>query len=92
MNAVVLGQADAVTGDAPVILYGIEKTGGKLQTAGAMAETSFYGLGVAKNSELAKAVQAALQSMIDDGSYQAILDRWGVAAGGVGKATINAGA
>lgn len=91
MNAVVLGQADAVTGAAPVILYGIEKTGGKLQAAGDMAETTFYGLGVAKNSQLVAAVQAALQSMIDDGSYQRILDGWGVAAGGVTEATINAG-
>ena len=92
MNAVVLGQADAVTGDAAVILYGIEKTGDKLQTAGTMAETALYGLGVAKNSDMGKAVQAALQSMIDDGSYQAILDKWGVAKGGIDEATINAGA
>lgn len=92
INAVVLGTADAVTGAAPVILYGIEKTGDKLQTAGEMTDTSFYGLGVAKNSAMVPAVQAALQSMIDDGSYQEILDRWGVAAGAVTKATINAGA
>lgn len=91
MNAVVLGQADAVTGAAPVILYGIEKTKGKLQTAGSMAETTFYGLGVAKDSQLVQAVQSALQPMIDDGSYMAILDRWGVGDGGVEEATINAG-
>lgn len=91
MNAVVLGQADAVTGAAPVILYGIEKTKGKLQTAGAMAETSDYGLGIAKDSPLVKAVQVALQSMVDDGSYGEILNKWGVADGGIDEITINAG-
>ena len=30
--------------------------------------------------------------MVDDGSYQAILDEWGVADGGIDEITINAAA
>jgi polar amino acid transport system substrate-binding protein len=89
-NAVALGQADAFSADSPVTLYGISKLKGKLQTAGKTFEAAPYGMAVAKGSGMAKAVQTALQSMVDDGSYGKILDKWGVADGGLKKITINA--
>jgi polar amino acid transport system substrate-binding protein len=36
----------------------------------------------------AKAVQGALQALIDDGTYQKILDKWGV-RGAITKAEVN---
>jgi polar amino acid transport system substrate-binding protein len=89
-NAVALGQADAFSADSPVTLYGISQLKGKLQTAGKTFEAAPYGMAVAKGSGMAKAVQAALQSMVDDGSYGKILDKWGVADGGLKQITINA--
>ena len=91
-NAVVLGQADALSADSPVTLYAIEQTKGKLQPAGKTFDVAPYGIVVKKGSDLTKAVQAALQSMVDDGSYGKILDKWGVADGGIDKITINAAA
>lgn len=91
-NAVALGQADAFSADSPVTLYGISKLKGKLQTAGKTFEAAPYGMAVAKNSGMAKAVQAALQSMVDDGSYGKILKKWGVDDGGLKEITINAAA
>jgi polar amino acid transport system substrate-binding protein len=88
-NAVVLGQADALSADSPVTLYAIAQTGDKLQPAGATFDEAPYGMVVATGSELTAAVQAALQSMVDDGSYEAILDFWGVTDGGVDEITIN---
>ncbi|ASD22923.1 ABC transporter substrate-binding protein [Cryobacterium sp. LW097] len=91
-NAVVLGQADALSADSPVSLYAIAQTGDKLQPAGDTFDEAPYGMVVAKGSELTAAVQSALQSMVDDGSYTAILDAWGVTDGGVDEITINAAA
>jgi polar amino acid transport system substrate-binding protein len=91
-NAVALGQADAFSADSPVTLYAIAQLKGKLQLAGKTFDAAPYGLAVAKNSGMAQAVQAALQSMVDDGSYNKILDKWGVADGGLKKITINAAA
>ena len=91
-NAVVLGQADALSADSPVTLYAIAQTGDKLQPAGVTFDEAPYGMVVARGSELTTAVQAALKSMVDDGSYRAILDAWGVADGGVDEITINAAA
>jgi polar amino acid transport system substrate-binding protein len=91
-NAVALGQADALSADSPVTLYAISKSKGKLQLAGKTFDVAPYGIVVAKGSDLTKAVQAALQSMVDDGSYGKILDAWGVADGGIKTITINAAA
>jgi polar amino acid transport system substrate-binding protein len=88
-NAVVLGKADALSADTPVTGYAIAQTEDKLQPAGDAFDEAPYGIVVAQGSELTTAVQAALQSMIDDGSYQDILDEWGVAAGAIDEATIN---
>jgi polar amino acid transport system substrate-binding protein len=89
-TAVALGQANAFSADSPVTLYGLVQLKGKLQAAGKTFEAAPYGMAVAKGSGMAKAIQAALQSMVDDGSYGKILDKWGVADGGLKKITINA--
>ena len=91
-NAVALGQADAFSADSPVTLYAIAQLKGKLQLAGKTFEAAPYGLAVSKDSGMAEAVQAAVQSLVDDGAYADILDKWGVADGGLEEITINAGA
>jgi len=90
-TAVVLGQADAFSADSPVSLYAISKLK-KLQPAGKTFDATPYGMAVAKGSGMAEAVRAALQSLVDDGSYAKILNKWGVADGGMKQITINAGA
>lgn len=43
----------------------------------------------AKDSPLEPAVQAALNSLIEDGSYQKILDKWNIGFGAVKEAKRN---
>lgn len=88
-NAAVLGKADAVSADSPVTLYAIEQSKGKLAIAGKTFDSAPYGIVLAKDSGLAPAIQAALQSLMDDGTYGEILSAWGVANGGITSATIN---
>jgi polar amino acid transport system substrate-binding protein len=91
-NAVALGQVDALSADSPVTMAAIANTNGKLQAAGVSFDVAPYGIAVSKTGGLGKAIQAALQSMVDDGSYGAILANWGVTDGAVKKITINAAA
>ncbi|MDQ1526646.1 MAG: polar amino acid transport system substrate-binding protein [Microbacteriaceae bacterium] len=91
-NAVVLGQADAMTADSPITEYAIAKSGGKLKAAGKTFEVAPYGVAVAKGSTLDQAIQKAFQALVDDGTYKKILDKWGVADGGLKTITINAAA
>ena len=89
-NAVALGQADALSADSPVTLYAISQTDGKLQAAGESFDVAPYGIAVAKDTGLTEAIQAAMQSLVDDGTYAEILDTWGVADGAIDEITINA--
>ena len=90
-NAVVLGQADAMSADSPVTLYAIEQTDGKLEPAGDTFDSAPYGIPVAKGSDLIPALQAALEALIANGTYEEILTAWGVESGGVDTIEINAG-
>ncbi|MET0725748.1 MAG: ABC transporter substrate-binding protein [Leifsonia sp.] len=89
-NAVALGQADAMSADSPVTLYAISQTDGKLQAAGESFDVAPYGIVVGKDSGLTEAIQAAMQSLMDDGTYADILKAWGVSDGAITEATINA--
>ena len=88
-DAVILGKADATLGDSPVVAYGVKKSNGKLQLDGNVYASAPYGYPVAKGSKLAKAVQAALRSLIADGTYHKILKRWGVDGGAINKPKID---
>ncbi|MFN2518431.1 MAG: ABC transporter substrate-binding protein [Jatrophihabitantaceae bacterium] len=88
-NAVVLGKANAVTADSPVTAYAIKQSGGKLQQAGDIMEASLYGWPMAKGSTLVQAMQKALQSLIDNGTYGQICEKWGLKLGEIKTAEIN---
>lgn len=91
-NAVVQGAAEAFTADSPVTLFAISKLSDKIAASGQTFDVAPYGFALAKDSELTEAVQAALQSLMDDGTYTSILEHAGVEDGAISKATINAGA
>lgn len=89
ITAASLGKVDAVTADSPVTLFGIEQSKGKLVAAGATYDTAPYGFVLSKTGGLQKAIQAALQSLAADGTYTAILTKWGVQAGALSSFSIN---
>ncbi len=90
-NAVVLGQAEAFSADSPVTLDAIAAQSDKIEAAGETFDVAPYGYALPKDSDLTKAVQAALQSLMDDGTYLEILTAAGVEDGAIEEATINAG-
>ena len=89
-SAVVTGKDDAELADSPVIAYAVKQTNGKLQQVGDIYDSAPYGIVVPKGQgDYAKAIQAAVQKLIDSGAYTAILQKWGVEAGAVKTASIN---
>jgi polar amino acid transport system substrate-binding protein len=89
-NALALGQADAMSADSPITQYAVAQLSGKIELAGDAFDVAPYGIAVDKGSPLAKAIQAALQSLVDDGTYLDILSGSGVDAGAIDTITINA--
>ncbi len=89
-NAVVLGKSNAMSADSPITAYAIKQSGGKLQQAGQIAEAAPYGWPIAKGSTLIQAMQKALQTLMDNGTYDQICAKWGLQAGEIKTATVNA--
>jgi polar amino acid transport system substrate-binding protein len=88
-NAVILGQADAMSADSPVTSYAIKQSNGKLEQAGEIFDSAPYGWPVAKGSPLAQSMLQALQHLIETGAYKQIATNWGVEAGMIDKPVIN---
>jgi len=89
-NAVVSGKDDAMIADSPVTAYAVKQTGGQLQTLGEIYDSAPYGYVTAKaQTQFAEALRAAVQSLIDDGSYLQILQAWGVEGGAIKTSQVN---
>ncbi|MBK6764309.1 MAG: ABC transporter substrate-binding protein [Micrococcales bacterium] len=88
-TAVVSGKADAMLADSPVVAYAIQQSG-KLEPVGDVYDSAPYGIVVPKEeTEFATAIQGAVDALIADGTYAAVLDQWGLADGAVTQAEVN---
>ncbi|RKN40466.1 ABC transporter substrate-binding protein [Streptomyces hoynatensis] len=94
ITALQSGRAQAVITDFPVALYNQETAGGGdlFEVVGDQINAAPYGIAVPKdNTQLRDALQAALQQIIDDGTYAEILEQWDAQSGAIDEATVNAG-
>ncbi len=89
VNALLLGQVDALSADSPVTAYAVKKTDGQLELVGSVYDAAPYGIAVAKGSGLAPALRVAVQYLIDHGYYATIANHWGVGAGMIRTSVIN---
>ena len=88
--AVVSGKDDAMLADSPVVAYAITQTGDRLEAVGDIYDSAPYGYAVPKGQgDFTKAIQAALQKLMDDGTYLKVLSNWGVQSGAITKSEVN---
>ncbi|MHC9292865.1 ABC transporter substrate-binding protein [Mycobacterium sp. LTG2003] len=88
-NAVMLGQADAMSADSPVTAYAIKQSDGKLEAAGDIFDSAPYGWAVQKGSPLAETLRQALEHLIETGAYEQVAKNWGAENGMIDKPVIN---
>jgi polar amino acid transport system substrate-binding protein len=89
-NAVVTGKDDAMLADSPVCAYAVKQTNGQLALAGDIYDSAPYGYVLpTAQTDFGAAIAGAVQDLITDGSYQQILTRWGVQAGGISTPAVN---
>jgi len=85
------GRAVADMNDFPVAAY-TAKTDGGFEVVGEQIGAGPYGIAVPKDqTQLRDAIQKAVQALIDNGEYAAIVDKWQVKQGSLKTATVNAG-
>ncbi|SFK41760.1 ABC transporter substrate-binding protein [Geodermatophilus ruber] len=88
--AVVSGRNVAVLADSPVMAYAVQQTRGQLELLGDIYDSAPYGYVIRQDQpEFAAAVRDAVQSLIDDGTYTEVLQRWGVEDGAITDPAVN---
>ena len=89
-SAVVTGKDDAGLADSPVMAYAVQQTKGQIELLGKIYDAAPYGYVVAKDqTDFAQAIADAVKSLIADGSYKQVLDKWNVQAGAIDNPTVN---
>jgi len=71
------------------ISYFVSQTKGKTKVVGSYTDTSYIGVALSKNSDSSPALQAAIQHLLEDGTYKAILAKWGLEDGAASKISLN---
>ena len=87
--ALVSGRADVGMADSPLAYYQAKQSHGALKVVGPTYGTAPYGIAVPKGSGLAPAVLSALKYLMGNGTYKAILDKWGVSNGAISNPVID---
>ncbi|WOQ18222.1 ABC transporter substrate-binding protein [Raineyella sp. W15-4] len=86
------GRADSGMQDYPVAAYNVKQGNGAYETAGDQVIANPLGIAVRKSdTQLRDALQQAVQAIMDDGSYQKLIEKYDTPQGAIDKATINAG-
>ncbi|MDO5697586.1 MAG: ABC transporter substrate-binding protein [Dermatophilus congolensis] len=87
---VVSGKADAMLADSPVIAYALAQTGDQLEQVGQMYDAAPYGIITPlDDTQFADLISQALAKLKADGTYDAILKKWGNESGSVDSFPVN---
>lgn len=76
--------------DTPVAAYAVTQSGGRFRLITGSIKNAPYGIAIAKNSGLQRAVLAAVRTLMADGSYRRILRYWGLQRVAISSPAINA--
>jgi polar amino acid transport system substrate-binding protein len=79
----------AMLADSPVVAYAVTTTDGAVEQLGDTYDTAPYGVALPKGQgQYAEAVRGAVQALIEDGTYAAVLEKWNVSDGAIPTAEI----
>ncbi|MFG6118769.1 glutamine ABC transporter substrate-binding protein [Thalassobacillus sp. B23F22_16] len=70
------GRLDAVMYDVPNVQYYVANDSAKLKTVGDILQGEQYGIAFPKDSELVEDVNKALETLIENGTYDDIYEEW----------------
>jgi polar amino acid transport system substrate-binding protein len=74
----------AMLADSPVVAYAATTTDGAIEQVGDTYDTAPYGVALPKGQgQYAEAVRGAVQALMEDGTYAAILEKWNVSDGAI---------
>ena len=83
------GRAQVVMADSPVADYAVKQSNGMFKLVGQTYGTAPYGLALPKGNGMTTPVLAAVKALMANGTYKAILTKWGVESGAITNPQIN---
>ncbi len=83
------GRAEVSMADSPVAAYQVKQSNGQFKLSGQSYGAAPYGIAIPKGKGMAKPILAALEKLMQNGTYKAILDNWGIADGAISNPQIN---
>jgi polar amino acid transport system substrate-binding protein len=87
--AISSGRQQVGMADSPVAAYIVKQSNGQFKLTGKSYNTAPYGIAIPKGNGMAKPILAALKVLMSDGTYKAILTKWGIADGAITNPKIN---
>src|ERR671936_144759 len=81
--AISSGRQQVGAADSPVAAYIVKKSNGQFKLSGKPYNTAPYGIAIPKGNGMAKPVLDALKELMSDGTYMAILKKWGIQSGAI---------
>jgi polar amino acid transport system substrate-binding protein len=88
-EAMMSRRADVFWLGSTAVSYFVAHTNGRTKVVGSYTDTSYIGVALPKGSEMAVPLQAAIQRLIDNGTYGKIVTKWGLGDGAVKHAPLN---
>lgn len=89
-ETVVSGVNDASLADLPTSLYALQQTDEQLEFIGDQYDAAPYGILLHQDdTELSQELADAFNTIIENGTYQEILDEWGIEGGALDVAEVN---
>ena len=88
-EALMSRRADLFWLGSTAVSYFVAQSKGRTKVVGHYTDTSYLGVGMPKGSELAKPLQAAIQRLMDNGTYALIVGKWGLEDGAIKQAPLN---
>ncbi|MFJ2967556.1 ABC transporter substrate-binding protein [Streptomyces collinus] len=83
------GRSDLYWSGATAVGYFVKTSNERAKVVGSYLKPNPLGTAMTKNSGMAEAMQAAVQRLMDDGTYQKIMTKWGLSAMAIDKAVVN---
>lgn len=87
--ALTSGRADLTIADTPVAVWQVDQTGGELEISGEPYGAVYHGIAALKGSDVVPAVAAAMQELMDNGTYGEILSKWGMDDAAIDEVLVN---
>ena len=88
-EAMMSRRADVFWLGSTAVSYFVAQTKGRTKVVGSYTDTSYIGVALPKGSPMAVPLQAAIQHLIDNGTYTKIVTKWGLEKGAIQHAPLN---